>query len=225
MFPRLGEHRRQDDGHSVDAHRYSRPHFFHLHDEHRPGAAGPAEHGGLDRLRLGNRESEPAGLHRTRRRRRPLRLAKPAFGVPARQLPGNPNQYQQHEHREAHREHQELLRDQRRAAFAIGPGGKAEQAIRDGPGARSPHSVVRVGLPDADRSDRRLRYQPRAGIHSQAIRGRHAAGPANADRAAVAGKRGARGAGLAPRLGPSPGHQQRAAEEGRTNATDRWRRC
>ena len=110
----------------------------------------------LGHLRPGQREPEPARLHRhVPRRLSDPGIAELAGGFPARRLPGHLHRHAVHRDQQADREHPEQLRHAQgatppaRSAAGSSISKHLEQRQHDG-AARSAHSIVRARLPHAD---------------------------------------------------------------------------
>ena len=173
LFPHVAECIDDIARHPLDARRRAQPRAVAAADELRRGPADPAEHGLVGDLRPGQREPEPARLHR----HVPGRLSDPGVAelagrLPARRLPGHLHRHPAHRDREADREHQEQRR--RRSRSSAGSSTCCRQlnerhaAARDRatPQLEVAHPVVRAGLPHADGGERRLRREPGAAARS-----------------------------------------------------------
>ncbi len=211
-FPHVAAVHRRHLRHPLDARRRAQSRAVAAADELRRGPADPAEHGLVGDLRPGQREPEPARLHR----HVPRRLSDPgnaelAGRLPARRLPGHLHRHAAHRHRKADRAHQEQHTVDRASSAASSICCVSSTNAIRAPAARRParsaHPVVRAGLSHADGRHRRLRRQPRAEAHPRDVRPRHA-GPADPDRPAAARTRRALRAGLA-RRGPAVGQPRR----------------
>ena len=95
IFARTAAARRRHLRHPLDARQHAESRAVDAADELRRRAAVAAEHGGLAHLRPGDREREPARLHRHVPRPAGRRRLQLAVGVPAGRLPGHVHRHPQ----------------------------------------------------------------------------------------------------------------------------------
>ncbi len=113
---------RRHRGHPLDARRRAQPRAVAAPDELRRGPADPAEHGVVGDVRPGQREPEPARLHRHVPRRLPdPGDAELAGRLPARRLPGHLHRHAAYGDRQTHRKRQGRLHVAAGAAAAARP--------------------------------------------------------------------------------------------------------
>ena len=147
--------------------------------QHRQRSLRPSLPGGVDALRPGDREPEPAGLPQPEsvalsRRGPELRL-----GVPPRDLSGDAHRGREHEFQGGQAVGPLAGRRSPAAAAAARPARATESpapgAGGRGPGTGSPDRLVRDGLPDAGRGAGRDGHRPRVGGDPGTLRRRRGA--------------------------------------------------
>ena len=246
-LPAPGQARRRPLRHPQHAHRPAEPLAGVHADAHRQLPVRPAVGRGLDALRPGQRERQPARLRHAepavgQRRRAELRQR-----LPPRDLPGDQDRRQpdprllRRPARQgrgagpAAEEHRQRRHPARPPAGAARPGPRPQpaqaRARRLPPRDRRGDRVVRAGVPHAGRGPRGARHAVRARVDPQALRRR----PGPADRplrppvhhgpSPGGGRRAVHRDHRPGRLGPPLPAQGRAAEELRRHRPADRRRC